>query len=166
MAWYGYWFSYLWAPVSLLSFSWTSLAYLLSLDFLDPLTNSAFPWAFTNFIGLPWLNYLILIIGIHGPAINPLTFFVCITLGLWRPFLTFLHHILPMGMLFLSFWASLSPLTSSRPICLFHGFVIYYSCRLGLMVLSFACQFFAAFVVGLFFFLLGFSQMTLNNIYQ
>ena len=27
---------------------------------------------FTNFIGLPWPNNLILIIGVHGPAINPL----------------------------------------------------------------------------------------------
>ena len=39
------------------------------------------------------------------------------------------------GMLFLSFRASLSPLASSRPICLFPGPVIHYSCRLGLMVL-------------------------------
>ena len=27
---------------------------------------------FTNFIGLPWPNNLILIFGVHGPAINPL----------------------------------------------------------------------------------------------
>ena len=32
---------------------------------------------------------------------KPLTFLVYITLGLQRPFLTFIHHILPMGMLFL-----------------------------------------------------------------
>ena len=36
-------------------------------------------------------------------------------------------------MLFLSFLASLSLLASSRPIYLFVGPVIYYSCRLGLM---------------------------------
>ena len=42
------------------------------LGILGPFTNSAFPWAFTNFIGLPWPNYLILILGVHGPAINPL----------------------------------------------------------------------------------------------
>ena len=65
-------FSYLWAPASLLSFFWASLAHLLSLGFLGPFTNSAFPWAFTNFIGLPWPNYLILILGVHGSAINPL----------------------------------------------------------------------------------------------
>jgi len=34
------------------------------------------------------------------------------------------------------------------------------------MVLPSACQFFAALVVGLFFFLLGFSQMTLNSFYD
>ena len=65
-------FSYLWARVFLLSFSWAFLAHLLSLGFLDPFTNSTFPWAFTNFIGLSWPNYLILILGIHGPAIKPL----------------------------------------------------------------------------------------------
>ena len=35
-------------------------------------TNSAFSWAITNFIGLPWSNYFILILGVHGLAINPL----------------------------------------------------------------------------------------------
>ena len=60
-----------------------------------------------------------------------------------------------LRMLFLSFRASLSPLASSRPICLFHRSVIHYSCCLGLMVLLSACQFFAALVFGLFFFLPG-----------
>ena len=54
-----------------------------------------------------------------------------------------------MCMLFLFFQASLSPLASSRPICLFHWSVIYYSCHLGLIVLPSVCQFFAALVVGL-----------------
>ena len=65
-------FSYLWALVSLLSFSWASLAHLFSLGFLGLFANSAFPWAFTNFIGLPRPNNLILILGVHRPAINPL----------------------------------------------------------------------------------------------
>ena len=48
------------------------------------------------------------------------------------------------GMLFLSFMASLSPLASSRPIYLFVGPVIHYSCRLSLMgfllfILSILC---------------------------
>ena len=49
-----------------------SLACLLSLGFIGPFANSAFPWAFTNFIGLPWPNNLIFILGVHGLAISPL----------------------------------------------------------------------------------------------
>ena len=70
------------------------------------------------------------------------------------------------GMLFLAFRASLSPLAFSRPICLFNGPVIHYSCHLDLMVLLFTCQFFAALIIGLFFFLPGFSQMALSNFSQ
>ena len=41
--------------------SWASLTHLLSLGLiLGPFSNSSFPWAFTNFFGLPWPNYLIL----------------------------------------------------------------------------------------------------------
>ena len=40
--------------------SWASLARLLFSGFLDPFSNFAFPWAFTNSFGLPWSNYLIL----------------------------------------------------------------------------------------------------------
>ena len=47
-------------------------ARLLSLGFLGSFPNFALPWAFTNFIGLPRPNYLILILGAHGLAINPL----------------------------------------------------------------------------------------------
>ena len=36
--------------------------------------------------------------------------------------------------LFLSFWSLLSPFAFSRPIYLFHGHVIHYSCHLDLMV--------------------------------
>ena len=100
-------------------FSWASLTYLLPLGLFIPFTNSAFSWAITNFIGLPWPNYFILILGIHGLAINPLLSLFALLLGLQWPILTFLHHILPMGMLFLSFRASLSSFTSSRPIYYF-----------------------------------------------
>ena len=130
-------------------FSWASLAHLLPLGFLIPFTNSASPWTITNFIGLPWPNYFILILGINGLAINPLLSLFALLLGLQWPILTFLHHILPMGMLFLSFWASLSPFTSSRPICLFHELVIHHSYRLGLMVLPPVCQPFVVLVAGL-----------------
>ena len=132
-----------------LFFSWASLAHLLHLGFLIPFTNSAFPWAITNFIGLSWPNYFILILGIYGLAINPLLSLFALLLGLQWPILTFLHHILPMGMLFLSLRASLSSFTSSRPICLFHEPMIHHSYRLGLMVLPLVCQPFAALVAGL-----------------
>ena len=138
----------------LLFFSWASLAHLLPLDFLIPFINSAFSWAITSFIGLPWPNYFILILGIYGLAINPLLslfalLLFALLLGLHWPILTFLYPILSMGMLFLSFRASLSPFTFSRPICLFHEPVIHHSCCLGLMVLPPVCQHFATLVIGL-----------------
>ena len=67
---------------------------------------------------------------------QPLTFFAFITLGLPWPILTFSNHILPMVyffFFFFSFRAPLSTFASFRPICLFHGPVIHYFCRLGLM---------------------------------
>ena len=120
--------------MSLLFFSWASLAHLLSLDFLGSFANSVFPWAFTNFIGLPRPNNLILILRVHGPAINP----YFLDLHYFGPAAALSHFSTSYtahGMLFLSFRASLSPLASSRPICLFLGLVIHYSYRLGLMVL-------------------------------
>ena len=116
--------------------------------FSSPFTNSAFSWVITNFIGLPLPNYFILILGVHGLAINPLFSLFALLLGLQWPILTFLRHILPMGMLFLSFQTSLSSFTSSRPICLFHKPVIHHSCCLGLMVLPLVCQTFVALVAG------------------
>ena len=70
-------------------FSWASLARLLPLDFLILFTNSAFPWAMTNFIGLLWPSYFILILGVHGLAINPLLSLYALLLGLQWPILTF-----------------------------------------------------------------------------
>ena len=40
-------------------FLWASRARLLSLGFLGPFLNFAFSWAFTEFFGLPWSNYII-----------------------------------------------------------------------------------------------------------
>ena len=86
----GHWSSYLWAPMSLLFFfSWASLARLLPLGFLIFFTNFAFPWAITNFIGFSWLNYFILILGVHGLAINPLLSLYALLFGLQWPILTF-----------------------------------------------------------------------------
>ena len=121
-----------------------------SLGFLGPFPNSAFPWSFTNFFGLPQPNYLIPHPWGSWACHQPLTLFACITLGLLWPIFTFLHHILPMGLLLLSFRTPLSPLASLRPICLFHGPVIHYFCRLGLMVFPSSYQLFSARVVGLF----------------
>ena len=125
------------------------MAHLLPLGFLIHFTNFAFSWAITNFIGLSWPNYFILIPGVYELAINSLLSLFALLLGLQWLIFTFLHHILPMSMSFLSFQASLSPFTSSRPICLFHEPVIHHSYHLGLMVLSPICQCFAALVVGL-----------------
>ena len=108
-------------------FLWASLALFLTLHSHG---------LFTNFFRLPWPDYLNFHHWGSWACHQPLTFFTCITLGLLWPILTFPHHILPMGLLFLSFRASLSLFASSRPICLFHGPVTYYSSCLGLMVFS------------------------------
>ena len=97
------------------------------------LSNFVFPWAFTNSFGLFWPNYFILHILGLWILHQSLTFFTCITLGLPWPILTFLYHMLPMGLLLLSFWAPLGPFASSRLIYLFYRPMIHYSCRLGLM---------------------------------
>ena len=55
---------------------------------------------FTNFIGLPWPNNLILILWGLWACHKPFTFLVYITLGLRWPFLAFLPHTLPMGCYF------------------------------------------------------------------
>ena len=70
-------------------FSWASLACLLPLGFLIPFTNSAFSWAITNFIGLYWPNYFMLICGVHELAINPLLSLFALLLGLQWPIFTF-----------------------------------------------------------------------------
>ena len=100
-------------------FSWASLTHLLSLGFLSFFLNFAFSWAFTEFFGLPWPNYIIphpwglwarhqpLILCFHyfGPVVAHSRFFTSYTA----------HDLL-----FLSFRASLSPFTSSRPNCFFY----------------------------------------------
>ena len=117
---------------------------------------------FNNFFELPRANDLILHHWGSWACHQPLTFFACITLGLLWPILTFPHHILPMSLLFLSFRASLSPFASSRPICLFYGPVIRYSCRLDLIV--FFYPFTNSFLLVLLgFFLFGFPKTTVNN---
>ena len=128
---------YLWAPLShffLLRQPW-------------PI---CFPWAFSahflilhshglllTLLGFPNPITLSFILGAHGLSINPLLFYF-IALGLLWPILTFLYHIMPMGLLLLS-------LGSFRPICFPQGLFIYFmgllygpmnhcSCHSGLMI--------------------------------
>ena len=65
-------------------------------------------------------------------------------------------------LLFLSFRAPLNPFTSSRPICLSHGPVIHYSCRLGLMSILSICELLSVHVVGLLP-STWVSEMAINN---
>ena len=111
---------FLWASSSLLLNLHSHGLLLTSLDFPDPITS----FSSLEFMGLPLTPYSLCM---HY-------FWACS-----GSFSLFLNHILPMGMLFLSFRASLSPFTSSRPICLFYEFMIHHSCRLGLMALSLVC---------------------------
>ena len=124
-------------------FLWTFSSFLLTLHSHRLLLISlGFPGTITSFSSLGFMSL-------------PLTpYFLCLHY-FWAcsgPFSLFLHHILPMGMLFLSFRASLSPFTFSRPICLFHEPVIHHSCHLGLTTLPLVCQSFAALIAGLFAF--------------
>ena len=105
---------------------WASSAFLLTLyshRFL--LTLLGFPGLITSysslgFMGLPSIPYS-LCLHCFGPVVTHSYFFHII------------HCPWVCYSLFLSFQALLSPLTFSRPIYLFHGFVIHYSCRLNLM---------------------------------
>ena len=135
---------YLWAPMSLWVFLWAFMARLLSLGFPGPITLDSS----LGFMGLPEIPY----------------FFSLHCLGPVAALSHFSTSYTAYGMLFLSFLTSLSPLASSRLICLFVGPVIHYFCRLGLMVFCYLfCQFFVALIIGLSFYLPGLSQMTPNN---
>ena len=104
---------------------------LTSLDFPDPIT-------------------LFSSLGFMGLALIP--YFLCLHC-FWAyngPFSLFLHHILPMDMLFLSFRASLSSFSSLRPTCLFHEPMIHHSYRLGLMAWPLVCQTSTALIARLF----------------
>ena len=80
-------------------FPWASLAHLFTLGFLGPFTNFVFPWVFTDFIGFSQPNYFILILGVYGPAINPLLSLLALLWACRGPFLLFSHHTLLMGLL-------------------------------------------------------------------
>ena len=106
-----------------MSFYWIIWASLAQLHYSSSL----------GFIGLPSTSYFLC--------------FLCF--GLVAAHSHFFTSYTTHGLLFLSFWASLSPFSSSRPICLSHGPVIHYSCCLGLMSFLSICQLFSVRVVGL-----------------
>ena len=94
-------------------FPWASLAHLFALGFRSPFTNFVFSWAFTDFIRLSWLNYFILILGVHGSTINPLFSLLTLLWACCGSFLLFSHDTLPMGLLLtISLFSS-----SFEPIC-------------------------------------------------
>ena len=154
----GFLFHHLRAPVSHLFlirhpwpiyFSWASLALFLTLHSYG---------LFTNSVGLPLPNYFIPHPWGLWACHQPFTFFTCITTGLLWPILTFLHHILPMGLLLLSFRALLGPFASLRPIYSFYEPIIHYSYHLGLMVFFYPLtNSFLPMFLG-FFLLLGFLK--------
>ena len=120
-------------------FPWASSALFLTLHYHGLLLNS---------LGFPSPITLFLILGVHGLAINPLLSLFSLLWVCHGPFSLF-HTYTAHGLLFLSFWAPLSPFTSSRPICLSHGLVTNYSCRSGLMDFLSVCQLFSVRVAGL-----------------
>ena len=111
----------LWAPLShffllgnpwSICFPWASLAHFLILH------SHGLLLTLLGFSGPTTLSF---IIGTHGFSINPLLFYF-ITLGLLWPILTFLYHIMPMGLLLFS-------LGSFRPTCFPQG---PFSCFMSL----------------------------------
>ena len=111
-------FHHFWAPFVPFGLLWPIcfplgiLGLLLFLGFHDPFSNFVLPWAFTNFIGLPRPNYLILILGAYGLAINPLLSLFSLLWAYCGAFLLF--HIIYCPW----FAFSLFP-GSQRPIYLF-----------------------------------------------
>ena len=135
-----------WASLTLFLTLYSHRLLLTSLGFLGPVTS----YSSLGFMGLPSILYS-LCWHCFGLA-TAHSYFFHVTHCPWVCY-----------SLFLSFRALLSPFAFSMPICLFHGLVIHYSCRLDLMVFilfllptSLCCW------VGLPFLHLGFTKKTLN----
>ena len=106
-------------------FPWASLAYLFVLGFLGSFTNFVFLWTFTDFIGLFRPNF-ILILWVHGLAINPLLSLLALLWACHSPFLLFSHHTLLMSLLLT---ISLFP-GSFEPICFLKAhLLILWTCN-------------------------------------
>ena len=106
---------------------WASSALLLALYSHGLLLTS---------LGFPRPNYFILILWVHGPAINLLLSLLALLWACYGPFLFFSHHTLSMGLLLI---ISLFP-GSFEPICFLKThLLIQWTCDplflpLGLMV--------------------------------
>ena len=133
-------------------FPWASLALFLTLH------SHGF---LLNFLGFPDPITLSLILGVHGLTINPLLSLLSLLWACRDPFSLF-HIIYYPWFVFSLFPAPLSPFTSSRPICLSHGPVTHYSCRLGLIGFLSICQLFFVRVAGLLLSTWT-SKMAINN---
>ena len=132
-----------------------------------PLLVVCHPWAFTDFIGLPWPNYFILILGVYGPAINPQLSLLTLLWACRGPFLLFSHHTLSMGLLLtISLF-----LGSFEPICFLKAhLLISWTCDslflpLGLngFLFSVSCQLLYVAELGFLSYIWVSQKMTLNN---
>ena len=112
-------------------------------------------------LGFPGPITLSFILRVHGLTINPLLSLLSLLWACRGPF-SFSTSYTAHGLRFLSFRAPLSSFTFSMPICLSHGPMIHYSCRLGLMGFLFICQLFSVCVAGLLL-LTWASKMAINN---
>ena len=113
-----------------------------------------------NSLGFPNPITLSLILRAHELAIDPLLSLLSLLWICNDPFSLF--HIIYCLWFFLSFRAPLSPFTCSRLICLSHGPMIHYSCRLGLMSFLSIYQLFFVRIAGLLLSIWT-SKMAINN---
>ena len=134
-------------------FPWASLALFLTLHYHELLLN---------YLGFLGPITLFLILGVHRLAINLLLSLLFLLWACRGPFSLF-HIIYYPWFAFSLFLDSFKPIyPPSRPICLSHGPVIHYSCRLSLMSFLSICQLFSVLVAG---FLLSTwaSKMAINS---
>ena len=123
-----------WASSALLLTLYSHGLLMTSLGFLGPITS----YSSLGFMGLPSIPYSLCL--------------QCFDLAVAHSYFFHITHCpWVCYSLFLSFRALLSPFASSRPIYLFHGPVIHYSCRLDSMVFLFSVSCKLLYVVELGF---------------
>ena len=136
-----------WASSVLLLTLYSHRLLLTSLGFLGPITSYSSLW----FMGLPSILYSLCLHCFGLAAIH--SYFFHITHCSWVCYSLFLY-----------FQAILSPFAFLRPIHLFHGPMIHYSCLLDLTVFLFSvsCQLFCVAELGFLSYIWGFTKKTLN----